>query len=125
MSLNLTPAMLEGAYEFLRTTPPFAGWRLPHADNVEFVVARTKRWQGLYSVYKHKRGAALEHIICISGTRVGHTATLINLMAHEMLHLWQEIRRTAHHSSQHNAEFYRMTKLVCRHHGWDEKNFTP
>ena len=40
MALRLTPEILEGAYEFLRATPPFRGWRLPHADEVEFVVSR-------------------------------------------------------------------------------------
>jgi len=34
MTLPLTPATLTAAYEFLRTTPPFKGWKLPHADEV-------------------------------------------------------------------------------------------
>src|SRR5690349_18038866 len=54
MSLRLTPDIIEGAYEFLRMTPPFRGWRLPPADEVEFVVSRHKRYLGYHRGLKHK-----------------------------------------------------------------------
>ena len=38
--LTLTPDMLESAYEYLRVSPPFCRWGLPHADHVMFRVLR-------------------------------------------------------------------------------------
>jgi len=40
MTLHLTPDMLAGVYEFLRTTEPFKAWKLPHADELGFAVVR-------------------------------------------------------------------------------------
>jgi hypothetical protein len=40
--LTLTPEMLEGAYEYLRVSPPFCHWGLPHADHVSFRVLGAK-----------------------------------------------------------------------------------
>jgi len=40
--LTLTPEMLEGAYEYLRVSPPFSRWGLPHADHVMFRVLGAK-----------------------------------------------------------------------------------
>src|SRR5262245_58229754 len=40
--LTLTPEMLEGAYEYLRVSPPFCSWDLPHADQVMFRVLGAK-----------------------------------------------------------------------------------
>ena len=48
--LTLTPEMLEGAYEYLRVSPPFAAWGLPHADHVSF------RVMGAKDRYGHFRG---------------------------------------------------------------------
>ena len=31
--LHLTPDLLEGAYEYLRLSPPFREWRLPDGDH--------------------------------------------------------------------------------------------
>lgn len=36
--LHLTLEMLEGAYEYLRTTPPFRRWKLPPGADIEFHV---------------------------------------------------------------------------------------
>src|ERR1700754_3947176 len=40
--LPLTPEMLEGANEYLRVSPPFRAWNLPHADHVSFRVMTTR-----------------------------------------------------------------------------------
>ena len=40
--LTLTPEMLENAYEYLRVSPPFRAWNLPHADQVMFRVMGTR-----------------------------------------------------------------------------------
>ena len=54
MALRLTPEIIEGSYEFLRTTPPFRGWNLPHADEVTFVVSRHKMHVGYHRGSRRK-----------------------------------------------------------------------
>jgi hypothetical protein len=44
-------------------------------------------------------------------------------MAHEMIHQHQQRQRTDTPNTEHNAEFMRLARAVCRHHGWDEKEF--
>ncbi|MBI3678442.1 MAG: SprT-like domain-containing protein [Proteobacteria bacterium] len=120
MALRLTPEIIEGAYEFLRRTPPFKNWRLPHADDVEFVVSRHPLQLGYYRGISRDLHA---HEIGISETCVGHTNTLLRTMAHEMIHQHQQRARSETANTEHNAEFKRLTRLVCRHHGWDEREF--
>ncbi|MBI3676025.1 MAG: SprT-like domain-containing protein [Proteobacteria bacterium] len=120
MALRLTPEIIEGAYEFLRLTPPFKNWRLPHADEVEFVVSRHHLHLGYYRGLRRK---VHSHEIGISETCVGHTNTLLRAMAHEMIHQYQQRARTETPNTEHNAEFKRLARTVCRHHGWDEKEF--
>ena len=52
--LTLTPEMLEGAYEYLRVSPPFCSWGLPHADQVMFRVL------GARDRFGHFRGSEPE-----------------------------------------------------------------
>ena len=120
MSLRLTPDIIEGAYEFLRMTPPFRGWRLPPADEVEFVVARHRRYLGYHRGLRHKVNS---HEIGISDSCVGHTNTLLRTMAHEMIHQYQQRKRTETSNTEHNAQFHKLARQVCRYHGWDEKEF--
>lgn len=119
MALRLTPRMLEAAYEYLRTTPPFRGWKLPHADDIEFKVTRQMYPQAFYEKYCYTD----HHIIAMSDVRIGHTVNVMDVMAHEMIHLRQEITKTTTANTEHNAEFDRLSRVVCRHHGFDPKNF--
>jgi len=120
MALSLTPDMLEAAYEFLRTTPPFKSWHLPHADEVTFVVSRHKKFVGYHRGIRRK---IYDHEIGISDVCVGHTNTLLRTLAHEMIHQYQQRARTDTPNTEHNAEFMRLARIVCRYHGWDEKEF--
>lgn len=120
MALRLTPEIIEGAYEFLRRTPPFKAWRLPHADDVEFVVSRHQAHLGYHRGIRRKLHS---HEIGISEACVGHTATLLRTMAHEMIHQHQQRTRTETPNTEHNAEFKRLARIVCRRHGWDEREF--
>ncbi len=115
MSLPLTPDILAGCYEFLRTTPPYCRWKLPEADQVAFGVNRNRVTMGT-----HQAGDT--HTIEVSEAICGHTSTLVWLIGHEMIHLAQAL---AGHQTRamHNADFRRRAKLACRYHGWDEKIF--
>ena len=110
--------MLERAYEFLRATPPFERMLLPDADHVAFRVVGTHDYMGCWSA-----DAAGQHSISISTARVGHTNTLLWVMAHEMIHAHQHEARTSSTRSVHNAAFRKMAAKVCRLHGWDERAF--
>lgn len=115
MSLPLTPTVLEAAYEFLRALPPFKRWRLPHADEIEFQVTRHADRQG------HCKTIGDRHTIAVSERKIGHTASLIELMAHEMVHV--HCHRLGDRRAEHSALFRRHAATVCRIHGFDPKTF--
>lgn len=114
MSLHLTPAILIGAYEYLRATPPFRGWRLPGPDDIIFKVTRTPNEHGSC----HLDGA--DPVITISTACNSHTTTLLTTMAHEMVHLHHFLTTG---SATHGVAFRRAAKLVCRAHGFDPGSF--
>ena len=87
-------------------------------EGVEFrVIARSDR-EGEYTRYC----GTDNHIIGISGKRIGHTSSLVTAIAHEMIHLYQA-RAGLETRGEHNAEFRRLADRVCKIHGWDEKVF--
>ncbi len=114
MTLRLTPDMLAGAYEFLRTTEPFRNWKLPPGEEVGFSVVRDPQ---KFADFGMEGGIP---IIRVSESRNGHTATLLSTMSHEMCHLRQELTGDRGH---HNANFKRMAARICRAHGFDLKTF--
>ena len=116
MPLNLTPDVLRAAYDYLNATRPFVRWNLPDGDDVVFRVVRTPN---LYAWYERKRG---RHLIAVSRSSVGHTPTLIETMAHEMIHLHEEANG-AKTRGEHSAAFKRWAVQVCAVHGFDPKRF--
>lgn len=125
MALHLTPAMLECAYELLRATPPFKGWRLPEADDVEFHATHVKsdRWSDFSHWYddrgKKPRG---KWVIRIDPRGCHQIGTLLVLLAHEMVHLYQAVRG-GRLDVEHGADFRRLAKQVCARHGFDLGSF--
>jgi hypothetical protein len=117
MSLPLTPQRLAGVYEMLRGWPPFCRWGLPHAGEMKFHLARTRRWDAAWWINGDK------HHIEVSTGRHGHMNTLVCSMAHEMVHVKQRKDGTETSGVEHNAEFHRLARLICRRYGWDEKQF--
>ena len=116
MSLPLTPETLAAAYEYLRTTPPFKRWKLPHADEVEFRVMWHRGRAGDHEVDHRK---TVKHVIRVSDRTVNTTDGLLEVMAHEMVHAYQDgIVRTGSRRVDHNKEFTRLSARVCKAHGW-------
>jgi hypothetical protein len=119
-NLHLTPDCLENAYEYLRTTPPFRGMNLPHADNLVF------RVMGARDRFGHFRGRYKSipdlNEIGVSISSVNSTDLLMATMAHEMIHLYQHENGSATRSA-HNTEFERIASRVCRVHGFDRETF--
>lgn len=117
MSVTLTPERLAAVYDMLRAFPPFSRWGLPPSDEVKFRVLRTPRLFGLYQPYTDGT-----HEIQISAGANGHLDTLASTMAHEMIHLYQRIKKN-YRGDTHNREFHRIAKQVCARFGWDPKTF--
>lgn len=123
MALHLTPALLEAAYELLRTTPPFKRWKLPHADAVEFHVfkARHRRHMADYEWFA-VNGKASGHRIRIAVHKDHRLLTgVVASMAHEMCHMRQRLMGTDYAS--HGRVFKRLAAQVCRAHGWQLDSF--
>ena len=113
MSLPLTPAILEAAYDFLRTWPPFRQCKLPPSEQVEFHVTNSKKTYGQYSA---------DHAIYISATNNGLSDTMLRTMAHEMIHQALRIKGDPKYW-QHGAKFKAHARRVCKCAGWDLKAF--
>jgi hypothetical protein len=120
--LPLTPDMLERAYEYLRASPPFRSWELPHADQVSFRVMGARDRLGHFrGRHRRARGEDGFSEIAISAKHVSSTNLLLATMAHEMIHLYQDETGTAR--GHHNPGFLRLAKRVCNFHGFDFENF--
>ena len=116
--IHPTPEMVEAAYEFLRTTPPFRRWRLPPGEELEFYVRHARHYVGLC----HEAQGAMPARITVSSRWVGLPATLLLVVAHEMVHLYQARRGTSG-PGEHNQEFHRLARRVCTVHGFDYRSF--
>lgn len=114
VKIHATPEIVEAIYELLRLTPPFKGWRLPHADEVEFTILRTKDFEGDYHFHKGR------HVIRISHHKHKTLAFLTMTIAHEMIHMRDQILGV---KSFHGKSFQRMADQVCRYHGFDRGQF--
>ena len=116
--IPLNPNHSAASYDFLRALPPFHRWKLPPGDEVEFHITARPEICGEYTRWLHDQ----THIIVLSSKNIGHTDTLIRIMAHEIIHLKQG-KDGGETSGQHNAEFKRLSAIVCRYHGFDLKAF--
>lgn len=114
MTLRLTPDMLAAGYDFLRSTEPFRGWRLPESDELGFKVISDPK---CYADFGLEDGIP---IIRVSEARNGHVATLLSTLGHEMCHLRQHLTGDR---EQHGPRFKRMAARVCKAHGFDLKTF--
>ena len=112
---------LQAAYAYLSTTPPFSKWNMPDSEDVVFVVERNSSVYGQYWNMGTRKKPL--HHISASIKKISHTITLIELMAHEMLHLHQDRTRQATAGVEHNAAFLRDAEKICAVHGFDPRSF--
>lgn len=117
MSLRLSPDTLAAAYEYLRTTDPFKGWKLPHSDEVAFHVIRASNVFADFGV--EEDGTP---VIRVSTAKNGHTATVLMSVAHEIVHYHQYLAGLDK-GSEHNLDFKKKAKRICAVHGWDVAMF--
>lgn len=116
MGIKLTPEVLAAAYDLLLTLEPFVEWNLPPSEDVRFKVIRSVNNRGWYKFDNNW------HTIAISQRCVGHTISLIEVMAHEMLHLHQR-HNCLETSGMHNKSFLLEAERICAIHGFDPALF--
>ncbi len=113
MRIVLTPALLETSYELLRLTEPFRRWKLPHADEIKFIVSRH------HDLYGHCEDG---ETVTISQHKHAQLGTLLATMSHEMIHVY-EFRTGMRGDVCHGATFKKLAALVCSYHGFDPAAF--
>jgi len=116
MAITLTPDVLRAAYDYLSACRPFSEWNLPDSDDIVFKVAKCPRHYGWYDI-AHGR-----HMIFISRRCVTSGNCLLSTMAHEMLHLHQNLSGMES-NDDHNQAFIKLAAQICRVHGFDLKSF--
>lgn len=116
----VTQARLRSVYAMLSAMPPFNRWALPAAGTVRFYLVNKPATDGEYNVDDKGR-----HSIGINSDRCHTLIHLTRTMAHEMVHMRQELigKRPATKDEQHNREFYRLARLVCRDLGFESEGF--
>lgn len=117
LGLHLTPGILEGAYELLRATPPFRGWKLPHGEKIKFVVGANPHRRG------HCWSDRWNHEIMISAAGASTLNEVLVTMGHEMVHVYQFLHKRDTPNTEHNADFKSLALRVCRYQLWDAKAF--
>lgn len=120
MTLPLTAEMLEAAYEFLKTSPPFCDWNMQEGEEVKFRVSRK-----LKSKFAQYQWDGKRHTVTMSAASIGHTLTLLEALSHEMIHMHLEENgmESRGGESVHNAAFRKFAAEVCKYHGFDPKSF--
>jgi hypothetical protein len=115
--MHVTPESMEASYRLLLTTLPFRRWKLPHPDNVDFVVSMHRDRHAHHRAYASEPG---RHEIAVSAHKVKTLQLLTECMAHEMVHIRQDQLGMR---DNHGAGFTRLADLVCRRHGFDRSAF--
>ena len=118
MTLHLTPAMAEGAYTLLRTTPPFRRLKLPEGDTIEFhIYHRKHRWHA-----ECMQLSSGQFRISINNFKCGTLHKLLMDVAHEATHLHLYIAHPKDTAS-HGWRFNRIADSICKFHVWDRTQF--
>jgi SprT-like family len=109
--------MLRAAYDFLAATSPFCEWDLPPSSAITFDLENADRSRlGYYS----KR--ADKHVIGVRADLIGRTSELIEVLAHEVVHLHRRLKYGSG-SDPHDHVFRKLARQVCSAHGFDLSRF--
>jgi hypothetical protein len=105
--------MLAAAYDYFAASVPFNSWNLPPSEEVKFIVIRDPHTAGYHKMVDGK------HIIGISSGSIGRTYSLMEVMAHEMIHTHQRETSMETKGAVHNSAFQKLAERVCKVHGFD------
>lgn len=115
----VTPKRMRAVYGMLSQFPPFNRWSLPAPDRVRFYLISELKDEGGYNESDGR------HEIGVNPDLVHTMERLVRTVAHEMAHMKQEIngRRPGSKDEQHNREFHRLKRIICRDLGFDTELF--
>lgn len=113
--MHLTPEALARTYDSLRAFSPITSWKLPPSHAIEFRVVRVR---GLHGKASHS-----PFVIAISELCVGHYNTLVQTLAHEMVHIKLFLDGHKRWDRHYTSAFQRHAARVCREMGWDALAF--
>lgn len=85
MPIPLNAEMLAHCYDMLAATPTLSKWNLPPAEDIRFKVIKRK------DRFAHHLVKGGVHHIEVSASLVGRFETLVSTMAHEMIHVHQDL----------------------------------
>ena len=112
--MRLTPARLESVYRMLLNWPPFCKRKMP--AKMKFRVSKSTQMYGSYEV---QCGA---HEIAISSAMCKTMVSVVDTMAHEMVHAALERSGCSDHGN-HDSEFGALAAEVCNTLGFNFKEF--
>jgi len=118
----LTPDILRAAYAYLAETQPFREWNLPDAEDVGFEVVNNHDIHG--ACWAPTMNETGQFRIAISDTKHNHTLSLMQTMAHEMVHVHEYqtcLRKPSYR--KHGKVFQGFACEVCAEHGFDPGQF--
>jgi predicted metal-dependent hydrolase len=114
--IPITPETVRAVYTMLLEFPPFSKWNLPAANKVTFVVAPLKSMWGDLDPNTHT--------MRVSTVKVTTFLSLVTVVAHEMVHLKQDVSGRWPAKDAHNAHFTKLATRVCKHFPFfDPANF--
>lgn len=117
MALPLNAEMLAHAFDYLCCCPPFNKMNMPHSEDVKFSIGSRK------DRYAHYQMIGGDHHIVLSSRFVGRHIMLLSTMAHEMVHLYEEVN-CLNGGGIHGPGFQKLADRVCKHHPeFDRLNF--
>ena len=103
----VTPKNMRLAYEFLREVL-FSEINIPLSSKITFKAKRLKNYHGLYEYP--------ENIVSIN-TATGSMTQLMQIMAHEMIHVALEQNADTDHD-KHDQNFEALARIIEHEMGW-------
>lgn len=119
MGQLVTVTRIRALYDAFCSLPPFHRWSMPPGRDVRFKLCSDL---GHIAVYNTEKG---KHVIEVNPHLVHTFSEFAMAILHEMAHLRQEVvgKRPGSLDEQHNREFYRLKRLICRDLGLDPERF--
>ncbi len=111
----LTPEAMRDTYIYLVRLRPFCRWNMPPASEVVFLVTRSNKYHGDCLLL-----IGGNHRIRLSSRFIKRTFSLVEIMAHEMVHI--KCNREGVRGD-HGPIFQKYAKQVYLWHGFDPGTF--
>ena len=105
--IPVTAETIKSVYVLLLQFPPFSRWNLPPPEKLTFYVVDYKTEWGEYHPVKMT--------VRVSTENVSTFLSLLQAVAHECIHIRQDVSGRYPVKKMHNADFKRYVKQVCKH----------